>query len=124
MARKAARNAVLLAIVLALTSLYLLFVLVDDYAEPLPIKVVARTPAQLPIAQDYQRAKEAVREQVLFKANLAISKGLTYGSDGIVRGWERLHKQFGKAGRERDEQHPIEQLIYRGKRRWEALLKR
>lgn len=123
MARKAARNAVLLAIILALTSLYFLFALADGYAQPLP-KVVPRTPVQLPIAEDYQRAKEAVREQVLFKANLAISKGLTYGADGIVRGWERLHKQFGRAGRERDEQHPIEQLIYRGKRRWEALLKR
>lgn len=124
MARKAARIALFLAVVLALTTLYCLFVLTDTYARPPPVQVVARTPVQLPIAEEYQRTKEAVREQVLFKANLAISKGLTYGADGVVRGWEALHKQYIKADRGRDEQHPIEQLVYRGKRRWEQLLKR
>lgn len=124
MVRRAARIAVLLALVIALTSLYLLFVLADTYAQPIAVVPLAKPPAQLPIAEDYKKAKEAVREQVLFKANLAISKGLTYDSDGIVRGWEKLHKQYIKANRERDEQHPIEQLISRGKRRWEQLLKR
>lgn len=60
--------------------------------------------------------------------------GLAYSPDGLVRGWEAAHELIKRAGilpkRERKrvkevrDTHPIEELMKRGKEKWEALLKR
>lgn len=125
MPRKTTRT-VFLGMALALMSLYLLVAQGAVHSSTgLPqARAAAKVDTQLPFVEDYRRAKEAVKENILFKANLAIARGLQYGADGTVRGWENLHKQFVRASREREEQHPVQQLVTRGKRRWEAMLKR
>lgn len=61
--------------------------------------------------------------------------GLAYGDDGLVRGWDTAHdllkrsagiipKRERKRVKEVRDRHPIEELMERGKERWEGLLAR
>jgi hypothetical protein len=54
-----------------------------------------------------------------------ISESLTYAADGLVHGMHKIHRALVKSGHSiQDEQHPITELMERGRRRWEGLLKR
>lgn len=53
-----------------------------------------------------------------------MAEGYRYNPDGIVTGWDRVHRRLRKNGLLAQERHPIIELMDRGRRRWEALLKR
>lgn len=54
-----------------------------------------------------------------------ISESLDYAPDGLVRGMHKIYRALKKTGHAiQDEQHPISELVERGRRRWEGLLKR
>lgn len=60
--------------------------------------------------------------------------GLDYGSDGLTRGWDGIHDKLERASHVKRkekaqlekiaERHPIEELIERGRARWEGLIQR
>lgn len=60
--------------------------------------------------------------------------GLAYGDDGMVKGWDTAHDLLETRGilpkwakkriREIRDRHPIEELMERGKARWELILAR
>jgi hypothetical protein len=54
-----------------------------------------------------------------------IAESLRYDADGLVRDFGKVVDATIRAGfKVRDEVHPISQLLQRGKRRWDGLLKR
>lgn len=62
------------------------------------------------------------------------SIGLAFESDGMVKGWDVAHALMLKAGllpkgakkrvKEIRDRHPIEDLMARGRKRWQLLLSR
>lgn len=52
-------------------------------------------------------------------------EGLSYDTDGLVHGFNKVYRAVTKAGGNiQHDQHPIIELMERGRRRWEGLLKR